>query len=198
MAWIFGIVGLLVGWTLAVWTSRRACEARIREVEANWAAKLAQGDQSFAARIRDHEARLEREKQQLEEEWSAKVSAREAGWRNRLEAKESELQTQLEDLDAKLADRQRAEAATRRIRPIDRLTDIDGIGRRTGELLAENEISTFSALANTSVERLHEVLEEAGGQFQNYDPEAWPVQARLAAEGRYDELETLKEWLQSR
>ncbi len=198
MGWIFGIVGLLLGWVLAAWLARRACEARIRAVEATWSAKLASGDQAFAARIRQQEAVLEAERQRIDEEWSAKLAAREAGWKNRLASQESDLKTQLEALDAKLADRRRAEIANARPKPADRFTDIDGIGRRTGEVLAAAGIMTFWRLANTPVDDLREVLEQAGGQFRTYDPSTWPSQARLAAEHRMSELAELQEWLRSR
>ena len=198
MTWIFGIAGLALGWVLAAWLARRACDARIAEVEAGWQAKLTQGDQAFAARLRDQEARYEEEKARLEEEWSSKLAAREAGWRNRLETREADLDAQLQDLEVELADRRRQEAARKRIQPDDRFTDLDGIGKRTGELLAEQGIRTYWTLANTSVSRLRDILEEAGGQFRNYDPAAWPGQARLAAEGRTDALSEYKKWLRTR
>lgn len=197
MEWAFGIAGLVIGWVLAVWLSRRASDARVAEVEAGWQAKLAQGDQAFAARLRDQEQRLDLERARLEEEYNAKLAAREAGWKNRLQNREADLEEQLQKLDIELTDRRRRDAVRNRPKPDDRFTDLDGIGKRTGELLAENDIKTFWGLANTPVTRLREILAGAGGQFRSYDPSSWPGQARLAAEGRHEALDAYKEWLRS-
>jgi hypothetical protein len=41
------------------------------------------------------------------------------------------------------------------------------------------------------LKKLAEILEAAGSNFSSHNPETWPKQAGLAAEGKWDEL---KEW----
>jgi len=73
----------------------------------------------------------------------------------------------------------------------DDLKLVEGIGPKIAELFNNAGIVTFSELAATSVERLTEILAEAGGAYASHNPETWPEQAKLAAEGKFDEL---KEW----
>ncbi|MFN7119771.1 MAG: 50S ribosomal protein L27, partial [Saprospiraceae bacterium] len=47
---------------------------------------------------------------------------------------------------------------------------------------------TWSDLANTSVERLREILASGGGSFRIADPTTWSHQAELAAAGKWGEL----------
>src|SRR5574340_381927 len=68
----------------------------------------------------------------------------------------------------------------------DDLTMIDGIGGKMAKLLSQADIHTFEQLANTEVERLQVVLASAGIFLT--DPSSWPVQARMAADGRWDDL----------
>jgi small subunit ribosomal protein S2 len=71
----------------------------------------------------------------------------------------------------------------------DDLTRIEGIGPKVGRLLNSAGITTFAALAAADVDRLNEILEEGELQFMN--PESWPAQAALAAEGNWEEFEKL-------
>jgi hypothetical protein len=68
----------------------------------------------------------------------------------------------------------------------DDLPRILGIGPKTAGLLNTVGITTFAQLADTHVERLEAILEEAG--FRIVDPRTWPGQARLAAAGQWDAL----------
>jgi len=73
----------------------------------------------------------------------------------------------------------------------DDLTKIEGIGPKISELLSNAGISTFALLAESEVEKLKEILEEAGGSYKSHDPATWSEQAKLAADGKWDEL---KKW----
>ena len=73
----------------------------------------------------------------------------------------------------------------------DDLRKIEGIGPKTSEHLNNAGITSFAALAEASVERIREVLEAAGPRYKSIDPTSWPVQARMAADGQWDEL---KKW----
>ena len=73
----------------------------------------------------------------------------------------------------------------------DDLRKIEGIGPKIAEHLNNAGITSFAALAEASVERIREILEEAGPRYKSHDPTSWPVQARMAADGQWDEL---KKW----
>lgn len=75
--------------------------------------------------------------------------------------------------------------------PEDDLKIVEGIGPKIESILKASSISTLSVLAETSSERLREILAEAGSRFKSHDPKTWPVQAGLAADGK---LEELKAW----
>jgi large subunit ribosomal protein L20 len=77
----------------------------------------------------------------------------------------------------------------------DDLTRIEGIGPKIAELLHAAGINSFAALADTDVERLSEILHEAGSHFASHEPTTWPQQARLAADGKFDELDVLQDKL---
>ncbi len=73
----------------------------------------------------------------------------------------------------------------------DDLKKVEGIGPKIEGLLNDAEILTFQNLADTDVEKLKDILKEAGSRYQMHDPGTWPEQAKLAAEGKWDEL---KKW----
>jgi predicted flap endonuclease-1-like 5' DNA nuclease len=71
----------------------------------------------------------------------------------------------------------------------DDLLKIEGVGPKVADLLNNAGILTFAALAETTVERLNELLETADFQYMN--PESWPEQAALAAKGDWEAFEKL-------
>jgi predicted flap endonuclease-1-like 5' DNA nuclease len=75
----------------------------------------------------------------------------------------------------------------------DDLTRIEGIGPKTVEVLRGHGITTFRQLADTSVERLNEIMGEAG--FRINPPDTWPEQARLAADDQSEALDAMQERL---
>lgn len=74
----------------------------------------------------------------------------------------------------------------------DDLKVIEGIGPKIEALLRATGIRTYAQLAETPVERLRTILAEAGPRFRLADPTTWREQARLAAEGRWEELQALQ------
>ncbi len=68
---------------------------------------------------------------------------------------------------------------------------VEGIGPKIAELLNNAGINTFAALANTDVDKIKGILEEAGSRYKSHDPTTWPAQAEMAAAGEWDKL---KEW----
>lgn len=75
----------------------------------------------------------------------------------------------------------------------DDLKIIEGIGPKIASVLQAAGIGTFAELAATSPERISEILLAAGLRLA--DPGTWPEQARLAAEGKLDELQALQDSL---
>lgn len=77
----------------------------------------------------------------------------------------------------------------------DDLTKIEGIGPKIAELLGAAGITTFAALATADVEKMKEILAEAGSRYKMHDPTTWTKQAALAAEGNWEELQKLQDEL---
>ncbi|MDF0707545.1 MAG: 30S ribosomal protein S2 [Bacteroidota bacterium] len=71
------------------------------------------------------------------------------------------------------------------------LTKIEGIGPKAAEALSANGLSTYAALADADAEKIKEILTEASSTLAHLDPTSWPKQAKMAADGKWDEL---KEW----
>ena len=78
----------------------------------------------------------------------------------------------------------------------DNLTKIEGIGPKIAGILKDAGFDTFKKLSTAKAEKVSEILVEAGGNAYNrFDTTTWPQQAKLAAEGKWDELKTLQEEL---
>jgi len=77
----------------------------------------------------------------------------------------------------------------------DNLTKIEGIGPKIAEHLNAAGITTFQGLAGTEVAAIQEVLNNAGKRYAIHNPGTWPMQADLAANGKWDELKVLQDKL---
>lgn len=77
----------------------------------------------------------------------------------------------------------------------DNLEIIEGIGPKIAELLHDSGINTYRELATTPVYKIKETLTSAGPHFAMHDPTTWVQQGLLAAEGKFNELDELKEYL---
>ena len=73
----------------------------------------------------------------------------------------------------------------------DDLKKIEGIGPKIAEIFAEAGINTFAKLAKASQKELKAILEGAGSRYASKNPGSWPKQAKMAAEGKWEEL---KKW----
>jgi small subunit ribosomal protein S2 len=82
-------------------------------------------------------------------------------------------------------------AAPKKAVKADDLTKIEGIGPKIAEVFNEQGIMTFADLAFKTEDDLKEILVEAGSTFASNNPASWAKQAKMAAEGKWDEL---KEW----
>ena len=76
------------------------------------------------------------------------------------------------------------------------LTKIEGIGPKVQELFYGAGISTYSDLSRQSTSDIQTILEKGGSNFTSMDPGTWAQQAKLAEEGRWDELKSLQDELQ--
>nr|WP_321414582.1 30S ribosomal protein S2 [uncultured Allomuricauda sp.] len=74
------------------------------------------------------------------------------------------------------------------------LTKIEGIGPKAAEALVESGITTYAELAKADADDIKETLTEASSTLAHLDPTSWPKQAKMAADGNWDEL---KEWQDS-
>jgi len=74
----------------------------------------------------------------------------------------------------------------------DDLTKIEGIGPVIKKLLADNKIANFKKLSETKVSKLREILDSKGTKFQMHNPSTWDKQARLANQGKWEELGKLQ------
>ncbi len=74
----------------------------------------------------------------------------------------------------------------------DDLKKIEGIGPKIAETLAEAGILTFAALAKSEPSKIAEIIANVRG---NHVTDTWPMQAGLAADGKWDELKELQDKL---
>lgn len=71
------------------------------------------------------------------------------------------------------------------------LTVVEGIGPKIQELFHNFDIKSWASLADASVDKCQEVLNSGGKRFEIHRPNTWPMQAGLAAAGKWAEL---KKW----
>jgi predicted flap endonuclease-1-like 5' DNA nuclease len=74
---------------------------------------------------------------------------------------------------------------------LDDLRLIEGIGPKIAKVCTAAGITTWRQLSMTPVDRLREILAEAGERFRLHDPGTWPSQARLLADGEWQEFKLL-------
>lgn len=85
-------------------------------------------------------------------------------------------------------DAQSAKAAFgKRVKPDD-LKLVEGIGPKIEGLFHNFDIKTWKALSETSVAKCQEVLDSGGDRYKVHDPASWPMQAKMAYEGKWKAL----------
>jgi len=77
----------------------------------------------------------------------------------------------------------------------DDLKKIEGIGPKIAGLLNEGGIFTFAQLADGDLEKVQQILDEAGPRYRMHSPATWAKQAALARDGKWEELDTLQDRL---
>ncbi len=86
-------------------------------------------------------------------------------------------------------------AAKKTANAADDLKKIEGIGPKIAEVLSGSGIATFNDLALAKPEAITEILLAASSRYKMHDPTTWPKQAKLAADGKWDELQKLQDEL---
>ncbi len=74
----------------------------------------------------------------------------------------------------------------------DDLTKIEGIGPKIAEVLAGKGVKTFADLAEAKDKDVQEMIKDVRG---NHDATTWNEQAKLASEGKWDELKKIQDKL---
>jgi len=77
----------------------------------------------------------------------------------------------------------------------DDLKAVEGIGPKIEKLLKEAGIETWQKLSESPQNMLKDILDKAGKRYQLADPGTWPQQAKLAAEGKWQDLMALQDSL---
>ncbi len=72
---------------------------------------------------------------------------------------------------------------------------VEGIGPKIEEILQGVGIKTWDQLAKTSPAQLSSILLTAGSRYKSHNPSTWPKQARMAADGQWDELKAWQDEL---
>lgn len=75
----------------------------------------------------------------------------------------------------------------------DNLTKIEGIGPKAAEALTSAGIDNYAALSKAKPDAIKELLTEASSRLAHLDPTTWPKQAKMAADGKWDELKAWQE-----
>ena len=105
-------------------------------------------------------------------------------------------QRKIAELEAAWADRLASASAGGAPVHRDDLKRIEGIGPKIEKMLNDELISTWAELAVAPVDRLKNILRKGGDRYKMHDPTSWPDQAKLAAQGRWKELEELQDILE--
>ncbi len=99
---------------------------------------------------------------------------------------------EVEDLAEVIEEEVQKEAPKKVKKPAaDDLTKVEGIGPKIAEVFKKAGVRTFADLAEKTEDDLKAILAEAGSRYASKNPASWPKQAKMAAEGKWDEL---KEW----
>ncbi|MCB0665783.1 MAG: 50S ribosomal protein L27 [Saprospiraceae bacterium] len=104
------------------------------------------------------------------------------------EVKETALKAETEAQDSKPA------PAAKKGKEAD-LKIIEGIGPKLESILKEAGITDLKVMSESDPEKLREILESAGNRYKMFNPDTWPKQAGLAAEGKWDELKEYQDRL---
>lgn len=170
------VIGVALGWVLRSASASRQVERARRRQQAADAAEIEE--------LRERTSRLER----VAEE------------RDRVKNELEQLRSTTERADvngpspepAAGPDIEAGAVVLGRAIRLDDLRAISGIGPAIEGLCHGIGIRTWWDLATSEVPALRAMLSDAGPRFGMHDPTTWPQQARLLAEGRWEEFRALE------
>lgn len=81
-----------------------------------------------------------------------------------------------------------AKAALGKVVKQDDLKIVEGIGPKISDMFSGSGIKTWKALSETAVADCQKVLDGGGNRYKVHDPASWPMQAKMAYEGKWVEL----------
>ncbi|MGA1035555.1 MAG: hypothetical protein ACO3VI_09585 [Ilumatobacteraceae bacterium] len=173
-------LGLVIGWVLrSTAASRQVSRARRRQQSES---------EAEIAALRERASDLERAAEERDGLKAELERLRAAAERPAADASEPIDEPALDltlDLDT-------AAAVLGRRLVLDDLRAVSGIGPAIERLCQGIGIRTWLDLATTEIGVLRSMLADAGPRFGMHDPTSWPQQARLLAEGRWDEFKELE------
>ncbi|RKN83031.1 hypothetical protein [Ulvibacterium marinum] len=115
-----------------------------------------------------------------------------------LQASNAKLKSDLNDCNNKLKeahtpapipfDAAKAKAVFGKTIKQDDLKLVEGIGPKIMQMFQDAGIKTWKDLSETPVARCKEILETGGERYKVHDPASWPMQAKMAYEGKWKEL----------
>ncbi|MGB5668574.1 MAG: hypothetical protein WBM53_17180 [Maribacter sp.] len=70
----------------------------------------------------------------------------------------------------------------------DDLKIVEGIGPKIEGMFKSVGVNTWKLLSDTTVAKCQEVLDSGGNRYKVHDPASWPMQAKMAYEGKWTEL----------
>jgi len=70
----------------------------------------------------------------------------------------------------------------------DDLKVVEGIGPKIEGLFHSFDIKTWKTLSETPVAKCQEVLDSGGERYKIHDPASWPLQSKMAYEGKWADL----------
>jgi len=95
----------------------------------------------------------------------------------------------------KAAPKAEVKAAPKAAAKADDLTKIEGAGPKAAEAMVNAGLDTFAKVAVAKPEELSTILTDASSRLAHLVTDTWPKQAKLAADGKWDELKELQDRL---
>ncbi|RMA65755.1 50S ribosomal protein L21 [Ulvibacter antarcticus] len=89
----------------------------------------------------------------------------------------------------------KAKAPAKKAAKADDLKKIEGAGPKAAEAMVAAGLDTFAKVAKAKPEAIAAILTEASSNLAHLVTDTWPKQAKLAAEGKWDELKELQDRL---
>lgn len=86
-------------------------------------------------------------------------------------------------------------AAPKKTQKADDLKKIEGVGPKAAQAMVAAGLDTFAKVAKAKPEAIATILSEASSNLAHLVTDTWPKQAKLAADGKWDELKELQDKL---